>query len=275
MSMDVIDFSRSNACAGLSPADRAVLGEAAVKLLDARNVIVRIAESLGDLTSKMGGGAAQFLDDKFGIDVAGKIQEVTQTLLSHFMTGALTGMDAEGAGDRWGWLHKSIVMLSGATSGFVGLPGLLWDLPITTGNILRSVADISRAYPGENIDSEDTRRACIEIFAMGSPLADDDEADIGYWAARASLSHASVEFFIKTAAARFGVVISEKILAQAIPVAGAAAGAALNYAFMDYYQEMARIHFMIRGVERRTPDPSCVRPCFGEIVGALRQQRAR
>ena len=46
------------------------------------------------------------------------------------------------------------------------------------------------------------------------------------------------------------MVLSEKYVAQAIPIAGAAAGAALNYIFIDFYQQMARVHFALREVER-------------------------
>ena len=62
-------------------------------------------------------------------------------------------------------------------------------------------------------------------------------------------------------------------MAQAVPVIGAGAGAALNYAFIDYYQEMARVHFMIRSVERRSPDPSAVRACFSAIVREIQSRR--
>jgi transposase len=43
-----------------------------------------------------------------------------------------------------------------------------------------------------------------------------------------------------------GQSLTEKTLAQIVPIAGSVAGAGLNYAFMDYYQQMARIHFTIR-----------------------------
>ncbi len=269
--MDV--FRSNNACVGIVPDDCDALKNAAEKLLDARNVVIKIAESLGDAASWAGGHVANAIRDKFGIDVPSKIQSVTSDLLWNFQNGSMIGLDKEGPGDRWEWLHKGIVVLSGASGGFFGLPGLLWDLPITTANIMRSVADIARAYPGEDISADDTKRACIEVFAMGSPLIDDDDAESGYWAARVGLNHASVELLIKTVAARYSLVLSEKVLAQTVPVAGAIAGGALNYAFIDYYQEMARVHFAVRGVERRAPDPSAVGPCFSAVVRAVRDGR--
>jgi len=264
----------ANACGGITPEDREELRRAAGKMLDARNIVIKIIESLGDATSRLGGRMASALKKRFGLDLTAKVQDITQELLWNFQSGAMVGLDANGPGDRWGLLHKGLVVVSGASGGFFGLPGLLWDLPVTTANIMRSVADIARSFPGEDIGSDDTKRACIEVFALGShDLTEDDEAELGYWAARAGVSHASIELLIKTVAARFGVVVSEKIMAQAVPFAGAVAGAALNYAFIDYYQEMARVHFMVRGVERRAPDPSAVRPCFAATTREVQAAR--
>jgi hypothetical protein len=38
---------------------------------------------------------------------------------------------------------------------------------------------------------------------------------------------------------RFGVVVTQKLAAQAVPVIGAIGGAAVNYAFIDHFQEIA------------------------------------
>ena len=66
------------------------------------------------------------------------------------------------------------------------------------------------------------------------------------------------------------MTLSEKLLAQAVPVAGAVAGAGLNWVFMGYYQEIAHVHFTIRAVERRTGDPASVRACFDRLVAQAR-----
>jgi hypothetical protein len=50
---------------------------------------------------------------------------------------------------------------------------------------------------------------------------------------------------------RFGVPVSEKIVAQSLPVVGAAGGALLNTLFIDHFQDMARGHFIVRRLERR------------------------
>ena len=52
-------------------------------------------------------------------------------------------------------------------------------------------------------------------------------------------------------AARFGLVAGEKFAAQAVPVVGAIGGAAVNLAFAEHFQTLARGHFIVRRLERR------------------------
>ena len=44
--------------------------------------------------------------------------------------------------------------------------------------------------------------------------------------------------FITQVASRFGVVVTQKAAAQAVPVIGALGGAAVNYAFIEHFQDM-------------------------------------
>ncbi|MGD1016162.1 MAG: EcsC family protein, partial [Roseiarcus sp.] len=55
---------------------------------------------------------------------------------------------------------------------------------------------------------------------------------------------------ISQVAARFGVVVGEKLAAQAVPVLGAIGGAAVNVAFAEHFQTLARGHFIVRRLER-------------------------
>jgi EcsC protein family len=57
--------------------------------------------------------------------------------------------------------------------------------------------------------------------------------------------------FIAQIASRFGVVVTQKLAAQAVQVIGALGGAAVNYAFIDHFQEVAGAHFVVRRLERR------------------------
>lgn len=56
---------------------------------------------------------------------------------------------------------------------------------------------------------------------------------------------------IQKIAARFGIVISEKVAAQAVPVVGAATGALINVMFTDFYQDMAHGHFTVKRLEKK------------------------
>jgi len=95
-------------------------------------------------------------------------------------------------------------------------------------------------------------------------------AESGYFAARGLLAKSVAEAarfiaergvlaegspvlvrFIAQIASRFGVVVTQKLAAQAVPVIGALGGAAVNYAFIDHFQEVARAHFVVRRLERR------------------------
>src|SRR5271154_350026 len=55
---------------------------------------------------------------------------------------------------------------------------------------------------------------------------------------------------ISQVAARFGVSVSQKLAAQAMPILGAVGGAAVNTVFADHFQTMARGHFIVRRLER-------------------------
>lgn len=50
---------------------------------------------------------------------------------------------------------------------------------------------------------------------------------------------------------RFGVVVSEKALAEMIPLIGALGGALINLLFISHFQVMATGHFIIRRLERK------------------------
>jgi hypothetical protein len=56
--------------------------------------------------------------------------------------------------------------------------------------------------------------------------------------------------FVTQVAASFGLVVTQKVAAQALPVVGALGGAAVNYAFLDHFQDVARGHFTVRRLER-------------------------
>jgi hypothetical protein len=70
-------------------------------------------------------------------------------------------------------------------------------------------------------------------------------------------------------ASRFGVVVTQKLAAQAVPVIGVLGGAAVNYAFNDHLQQIARAHFTMRKLERRY-GKDVVRMAYDKLSGSHR-----
>jgi hypothetical protein len=149
---------------------------------------------------------------------------------------------------------------------------MIVDIPLTTGLMLRSIAGIARSY-GEDPATPEGRRACLEVFAL-SEHRDGPDGQAGYWAARAALSRLAIDGFVRRVATILGVSFSQKLMARAIPVVGAVAGGSLNYAFMDYYQQMARVHFTLREMERRY-DQEQVRACMDRLTEQARAAAKR
>ncbi len=166
-------------------------------------------------------------------------------------------------------MHKIAAGTTGAIGGAFGISGLTVELPIATVIMLRSIADIARSE-GENLDQIEARLNCLEVFALGGKTSEDDAAETGYYAIRLTLSKLvtdAANFITQTGAAResapvlvrlisaiasrFGVVVSEKVAAMAIPAIGAAGGAIVNTLFIDHFQKIARGHFIIRRLERK------------------------
>jgi len=165
-------------------------------------------------------------------------------------------------------IHKAAVMTSGAAGGALGLAALPLELPISTVIMLRSISDIARCE-GEDLNSPETMMNCLQVFALGGRSDKDDAAETGYYAVRAALSRAVTEAaeyisrrgltakgapvlvrLITAIASRFGIVVTEKVAAMAIPVAGAIGGGLINTIFMDHFQNIAQGHFAIRRLER-------------------------
>jgi hypothetical protein len=134
--------------------------------------------------------------------------------------------------------------------------------------MLRSIADIAR-HQGEDLSDPETALACVEVFALGGRAGSTDASESGYFAVRSVLAKTVSEAarfiaergviregapvllkFLTQVTARFGVVVTKKVAAQALPVVGALGGAAVNYAFMEHFQEIAHGHFTVRRLER-------------------------
>jgi hypothetical protein len=165
-------------------------------------------------------------------------------------------------------LHKALATASGAAGGAFGLAMLPIELPVSTVIMLRSIADIARSE-GEDLSDPEAALSCVQVFALGGRAGSDDASESGYFAVRSMLARSVTEAarfiaergviregapvlvrFITLVASRFGVVVTQKVAAQALPVVGALGGAAVNYAFIEHFQDVARGHFTVRRLER-------------------------
>jgi hypothetical protein len=166
------------------------------------------------------------------------------------------------------FLHRALATACGAAGGTFGLAALPVELPVSTVIMLRSIADIARSE-GEDLSDPEAALSCVEVFALGGRAGSADGLESGYFAVRGVLAKTVTEAarfvaergvlkegapiflkFITQVAARFGLVVTQKVAAQALPLVGALGGAAVNYAFIEHFQDIARGHFTLRRLER-------------------------
>ncbi len=180
------------------------------------------------------------------------------------------------------WFHRGLAMASGAAGGALGLPGTLVELPVSTTLLLRQIAAVA-AEEGENLADPLAGAECLKVFALGGRDPRDDAADSGYFAVRIALAEAlkgavgrglvgtMLPGFVGAIASRFGGPVAIKLSAQAAPVIGAAAGAAVNLAFLEHFRGIARGHFTVRRLER-AHGAAAVRNAY-EAIQATRDAR--
>ena len=147
--------------------------------------------------------------------------------------------------DQKSWLNQAVSAAMGAAGGAGGLPTALAELPVTTTLLLRVIQGVAVEHGFDPL-SENVQFDCVQVFSAAGPLSDDDGADLGFLSARVALSGRAMQAVIAKVAPRLAVVLGQKLAAQAVPVLGAVAGAATNYAYTSYYQDMAHVHFGLR-----------------------------
>jgi len=197
------------------------------------------------------------------------VSRATTVAVRKALVAAVSTMGKKHRGAPSKWLHRAAVAGSGGVAGFFGLPGLAVELPISTVIMLRAIADIARSE-GEDVGSVEGQLACVQVFALGGRGPADDASETAYYAVRVGLAKALADAAEHIAArgmaeegapvlvrltariaARFNVVVSEKVAAQAVPVVGAASGAAINLLFVTSFQKTASGHFVVRRLERK------------------------
>lgn len=190
--------------------------------------------------------------------------------LSVALDGALLTLDAHRTPRTAPGWHRFAAAASGAIGGAFGLSALLLEMPVSTSIMLRSIAEIGRSH-GEDLATEESRLACLEVFALGGPAPKDlDTASrSGYFAVRRYLAEkALVEDgapalakLVTKIAVRFQVPISEKAAAMAVPVIGALGGAGINLLFIQHFQSISQGHFTVRQLERQY-GPEAIREAY-------------
>lgn len=253
-----------------------------IDIQDLKNAVDLLEQKT--VTEKMTQIVGKPIDYLMGVLPAGveaQIHSIVETALHKAADAALWTLDNDPSREASTKTNKFFAAVSGAIGGAFGFTALAIELPISTTIMLRSVADIARSE-GFDLEDTQTKMACLEVFALGGPSEDDDAVDTAYYATRSFTAEAMqvlskelaeiaakqasanvmknltptqtgkwLATLIEKIAARFGVVITEKAAAQAVPIIGAVAGATLNTMFTDYYQDMARGHFIIKRLENK------------------------
>lgn len=248
---------------GLDPTDQADL-RGARQVLEHPTLAVRIAEAAGRpveaLVNALPPGGRRL------------VSSGTSRALEAALTLALRTLEGSPPGAPRPWLHRGLVVASGAVGGAAGLPGLVLELPVSTTLMFRAIAEHARAQ-GEDLGQLPARLECLTVFAYGARPGG-EALDAGYFAVRAGLTRAvsgaaayvaergvaealgdraapALARLLGAVAQRFGAAVSEKAAAQLVPVLGAAGGAAVNAVFLEHYQATARAHFTVRRLERK------------------------
>lgn len=226
-----------------------------------------------------------FIGDMIPQEISSVANAAAVKALNYALKAALATLPARSrpGSSRW---HMAAVAASGALGGTFGLATLPLELPVSTTLMLRSIAGIAREE-GEDLTAPEASLACLEVFALGGGADSTPIGQSSYLAARTLMAKSVTEaarylmqrgIFEEAApvllrlfgqiASRFGLVVTQKIVAQSVPVAGAAAGAAINAAFMDHYQRLARGHFIVRRLERRY-GAEAVREAYERLSGTM------
>ncbi len=255
-----VDAISSSEPSPLNPDELAELRRAR-KLLGSPSVAIRFANVIGSPIEK----GFRMLP----VGASRLVHRASRLALNRALQLALHSLSPAAYAGSSNQFHKLLVGTSGAVGGAFGLGAIFLELPISTTLMLRSIAQIA-ASQGHDLRDIDTRLACMEVFALGGDTTADNAAETSYWAIRTALARLVSEAagtlagrgllsesaptavrLITAVAARFGVIVSEQVAAKAVPVVGAATGAAINVIFMDHFQRMAEGHFIVRRLERR------------------------
>ncbi|SDE29875.1 EcsC protein family protein [Salipiger thiooxidans] len=212
------------------------------------------------------GGKAENLLERLPDKVKDRLESATEKALEVALRAAAGSRGV--VPDQKGWLNTALATAMGAAGGAGGLPSALAELPVTTTVLLRAIQGIAAEH-GFDPDLPEIRKECLSVFASAGPLSQDDGADMAFLSTRVTLTGGTVHGIIRSISPRLATVMGQKLAAQTVPILGAAAGAATNYAYTSYYQQMAQVHFGLMRLARDSGQPR------EALIAALRQEVAR
>lgn len=218
--------------------------------LDRLAARTRAASGLGIQLLNVVGGQAENLLDMLPGGLRGRLEKATLAALEHAATAAAASRRGR-LPDTSDLLTRALTLGTGAAGGFGGVGSALAELPVTVTVILRGVMGIAAEH-GFDPDDPEVRAACLRVLAAAGPMDDDDATDLSFLALRLSVTGPALQGMIARVAPRLAVPLGQKLAAQSVPVLGAAAGAACNWVFTSYYQEMARVQFGLMRLARET-----------------------
>ena len=260
-----------NACSGFDAHEIDELRAIAKTYREASGLVIKLSNFVGGkfegVLKKVPDGFHKAIDRASDLALRTSYFAASTTHADDASDSYLNRTLARFEGERW---HKIASAVTGAVGGFGGLGVAMAELATTTTVIMRSIQQIAETY-GEDIHSEEVRLQCLGVFAFGGPLTEDDAVETGLYELRLALRGGTLEKVISMVLPRFGIVASEKLLAQAVPLIGAAAGAAINPIFTSYYQQMAHVQFRLRKLEQ-LHDAEQVRACFERITRVQRSK---
>ncbi|MBD3663707.1 EcsC family protein [Sulfitobacter sp. TSTF-M16] len=189
------------------------------------------------------GGSAESLLKSLPEPVQRNLEAATSAALTQAMKAAHSSRSM--VPDQKSWLNQTVASAMGAAGGAGGLPTAMAELPVTTTLLLRVIQGVAVEH-GFDPSADNVQFDCIHVFSAAGPLSGDDGSDLGFLSARMTLTGKAMQSAIARVAPKLSIVLGQKLAAQAVPVLGAVAGAATNYAYTSYYEDMAHVHFGLR-----------------------------
>jgi hypothetical protein len=232
-----MDISHANSGApdriSLSDDDLRFLDEA-VHYLERPSLLMRLADLVGMPAEKMLRLLPKQAHEMVGLVARSALERAFAVAVRTLGSGRWP------KGDRWRplagpKLHVALAAVAGGAGGMFGWSGAAVEIPITTTLMLRSIAQIAQAE-GADLADPATVMQCLAVFSYGAPKLEAMESAFFSWRlamagaiteaaayvavhGAAGAAHSTAPALVRLLgriAARFQVVISDKLAAEAV-----------------------------------------------------------